>query len=41
MTVPATTVNKVCLSGINTVYLAHQMISVVMPRSWWPGEWSR
>lgn len=27
MTVPATTVNKVCLSGINTVYLAHQMIS--------------
>ena len=27
MTVPATTVNKVCLSGINTIYLAHQMIS--------------
>ena len=27
MTVPATTVNKVCLSGINTVYLAHQMIT--------------
>ncbi len=27
MTVPATTVNKVCLSGINTVYLAHRMIS--------------
>ncbi len=26
MTVPATTVNKVCLSGINTIYLAHQMI---------------
>jgi acetyl-CoA C-acetyltransferase len=26
MTVPATTVNKVCLSGINTVYLADQMI---------------
>lgn len=27
MTVPATTINKVCLSGINTVYLAHQMIT--------------
>src|SRR5256714_1493371 len=27
MTVPATTVNKVCLSGLNTIYLADQMIS--------------
>ncbi|HMD45178.1 MAG TPA: acetyl-CoA C-acetyltransferase [Acidimicrobiales bacterium] len=27
MTVPATTVNKVCLSGLNTVYLADQMIA--------------
>jgi acetyl-CoA C-acetyltransferase len=27
MTVPATTVNKVCLSGINAIYLADQMIS--------------
>jgi acetyl-CoA C-acetyltransferase len=26
MTVPATTVNKVCLSGLNAVYLADQMI---------------
>src|SRR5947208_7428083 len=26
MTVPATTVNKVCLSGLNSVYLADQMI---------------
>src|SRR5271167_1167314 len=26
MTVPATTVNKVCLSGLNTIYLANQMI---------------
>jgi acetyl-CoA C-acetyltransferase len=26
MTVPATTVNKVCLSGLNTVYLADRMI---------------
>jgi acetyl-CoA C-acetyltransferase len=27
MDVPATTVNKVCLSGLNTIYLADQMIS--------------
>jgi acetyl-CoA C-acetyltransferase len=27
MTVPATTVNKVCLSGLNSIYLADQMIS--------------
>src|SRR2546425_2504339 len=27
MTVPATTVNKVCLSGLNTIYLADQLIS--------------
>jgi len=27
MTVPATTVNKVCLSGLNSVYLADQMIN--------------
>src|SRR3954454_2462912 len=26
MTVPATTVNKVCLSGVNAIYLADQMI---------------
>src|SRR4029079_14934738 len=26
MTVPAMTVNKVCLSGINAIYLADQMI---------------
>src|SRR5437762_10825039 len=26
MTTPATTVNKVCLSGLNTIYLADQMI---------------
>src|SRR3954469_23214727 len=27
MTVPASTINKVCLSGLNTIYLADQMIS--------------
>src|SRR5687768_18580409 len=26
MNVPATTINKVCLSGLNTIYLADQMI---------------
>jgi acetyl-CoA C-acetyltransferase len=28
MSVPATTVNKVCLSGLNTILLAHQMIQL-------------
>ncbi|MBA3653909.1 MAG: acetyl-CoA C-acetyltransferase [Actinobacteria bacterium] len=27
MTVPATTINKVCLSGLNTIYLADQLIA--------------
>src|SRR5580704_9616744 len=27
MTVPSTTVNKVCLSGLNAIYLADQMIA--------------
>ena len=27
LTVPATTINKVCLSGINALYLADQMIA--------------
>ena len=27
MTVPATTINKVCLSGLNTIFLADQMIN--------------
>ena len=26
MTVPANTINKVCLSGLNAIYLADQMI---------------
>src|SRR5919201_3786673 len=26
MTVPATTINKVCLSGLNAIYLADQMV---------------
>jgi acetyl-CoA C-acetyltransferase len=27
MSVPATTINKVCLSGLNSIYLAHQMVA--------------
>src|SRR3954469_8861358 len=27
MTVPSTTINKVCLSGLNTIYLADQLIA--------------
>ena len=39
MTVPATTVNKVCLSGLNTIYQADQMIAagdaeIVVPVAW-------
>src|SRR5579862_9906134 len=26
MSVPSSTINKVCLSGLNTIYLAHQMV---------------
>jgi len=26
LTVPATTINKVCLSGVNAIYLAHRMV---------------
>ncbi len=28
MSVPATTINKVCLSGMNAIHLAHQMVSL-------------
>src|SRR4051794_5572479 len=31
MTVPASTINKVCLSGLNTIYLADQMIAAGDP----------
>jgi acetyl-CoA C-acetyltransferase len=41
MTVPATTVNKVCLSGLNTIYLADQMIQAARPTSSSPAAWSR
>lgn len=27
LSVPATTINKVCLSGINAIYLAHRMVA--------------
>ena len=41
MSVPAMTLNKVCLSGINAVYLADQMIRTATPRSWSRAAWSR
>ena len=42
MTVPATTVNKVCLSGLNTIYLADQHDpDAARPTSWSPAAWSR
>src|SRR5207244_11900350 len=37
MTVPATTVNKVCLSGLNSVYLADQMIAAGDAEVVWAG----
>jgi len=41
MSVPATTVNKVCLSGLNSIYLADQISARATRRSWWPAAWSR
>jgi len=41
MTVHATTVNKVCLSGLQTIYLADLMIRAGERTSSSPGEWSR
>ena len=41
MTVPATTINKVCLSGLNAIYLADQIIRAATPTSWSPAAWSR
>ena len=44
MSVPANTINKVCLSGLNTIYLADQMIRageadiVAVGSIWQPGQ---
>ena len=40
MTVPATTINKVCLSGLNSIFLADLMIQAARPTSSWPAAWS-
>jgi len=41
MTVHATTVNKVCLSGLQTIYLADLMIRAGEADVIIAGEWSR
>jgi acetyl-CoA C-acetyltransferase len=41
MDVPATTVNKVCLSGMDAIYQADRRIRPVRPTSWSPAAWSR
>ena len=41
MSVPATTVNKVCLSGLNAIYLADQMIAAGEAEIVVAGGWSR
>ena len=41
MDVPALSVNKVCLSGLNAVAMADQLIRPVSARSWWPAARSR
>ena len=41
MSVPRVNINKVCLSGLNTIYLADQMIPPARPTSSSPAAWSR
>jgi acetyl-CoA C-acetyltransferase len=41
MTVPALTINKVCLSGISAIALADQLIRAGSSTSWSPVAWSR
>ena len=41
MNVPSLTINKVCLSGLNAVALADQLIRAGSATSWWPAGWSR
>jgi len=38
MTVPATTINKVCLSGMSAIAMADRDIRLARPASWWPGH---
>ena len=41
MTVPALTVNKVCLSGLDAIALADQLIRRASSTSSSPAAWSR
>ena len=41
MSVPAVNVNKVCLSGLNSIYLAHQMVAMGDADIVVAGAWSR
>ncbi len=41
MTVPSTTINKVCLSGINSIMMADLLIGPARPTSSSPVAWSR
>ena len=41
MSVPGLTVDKVCLSGINAIALADQLVRQARSRSWSPAGWSR
>jgi acetyl-CoA C-acetyltransferase len=37
--VPCTTINKVCGSGMKAVMLAADSLRLGRPRSWWRGAW--
>ena len=41
MSVPAINVNKVCLSGLNSINLANQMIATGKPTSWLSAAWNQ
>jgi acetyl-CoA C-acetyltransferase len=41
MNVPSITINKVCLSGLNAIALADQLIRAGESTSWSPAGWSR
>ena len=41
MSLPSITINKVCLSGVNAIATADQLIRPASTRSSWPAAWSR
>ena len=40
ISVPAITINKVCLSGIDAIILADQSSAPATTTSWWPAAWN-